>query len=197
MKKLLDPKKVDKFFDILDRLDRTAQDHYLGIDKLNPDSKPCQQDIFVKRTVAKWFKNKKYKWLRSVGSGWYKNVGGMRGGDEYKVKQYNYVSTATPTFDYGRRNTVSVNFSRASGIKNENVELDAYDAKKIIAEPISQEKYDSVKDLFKFDVEGYVETEKVENLLREALIKGVTMDIKEYSNEDVEKWIKDSLIKLY
>jgi hypothetical protein len=53
--------KVKKFFTILKRMNRSIPiigDIYKGHDKSNPDISLCQKEVFVNRTIAKWFKSK-------------------------------------------------------------------------------------------------------------------------------------------
>lgn len=56
--RLFDPQRVSKFFSILQKMGRMCNTLYKGHDKLNPDSVPCDKEIFVNRTIAKWFKGK-------------------------------------------------------------------------------------------------------------------------------------------
>ena len=62
MTKLFTIEQVKKFFDILSRLERSSCNWYKGWDKLNPDIFPCQQAVFVKRTIGKWLVNKPLIW---------------------------------------------------------------------------------------------------------------------------------------
>lgn len=61
--KLFDENKVKKFFDILERLDDgfpndETKQIYKGYEKNNPDVVYSQRDVFVNRTINKWFKGK-------------------------------------------------------------------------------------------------------------------------------------------
>jgi hypothetical protein len=61
---LFDTERVKKFFDILSRLGRHEEDRYKGYDKNNPHYSPCEKEIFVKRTIKKWFKGKYLIWWK-------------------------------------------------------------------------------------------------------------------------------------
>lgn len=58
--KLFNSKKVEKFFNILEKLDRHYNENgiYKGYDKNNPHITWCQQEVFVNRTLNKWFSEK-------------------------------------------------------------------------------------------------------------------------------------------
>lgn len=56
--KLFKPSEISKFFDILYKLGRATCLRYKGYDKLNPHMSPCEKEVFIKRTVHKWLKNK-------------------------------------------------------------------------------------------------------------------------------------------
>ena len=56
--KLFTTQQVKRYFNILDRLGRSCNSLYKGYDKLNPNSEPCQREVYVKRTIGKWLKNK-------------------------------------------------------------------------------------------------------------------------------------------
>lgn len=56
--KLFSPEKVEKFFNILEKLGRVCENRYKGYDKRNPHIFSCEKEIFVKRTLNKWLKNK-------------------------------------------------------------------------------------------------------------------------------------------
>lgn len=50
--------QVKRFFDKLGKQSRTVENKYLGYDKKNPEYAPCGREVFVKRTINKWLKNK-------------------------------------------------------------------------------------------------------------------------------------------
>lgn len=52
---LFDTQKVKKFFDILAKLGRVIEERYDG---------SCEREIFVNRTINKWFKNKYFIWYK-------------------------------------------------------------------------------------------------------------------------------------
>lgn len=56
--KLFTTKEIQKYFNILHRLKRESCNWYKGYYTNNSDYAPCQQDIFIHRTINKWFKNK-------------------------------------------------------------------------------------------------------------------------------------------
>ena len=56
--KLFTTEQVKRFFDILSKLKRESCDWYKGYYENNPDFAVCQQDVFVNRTINKWFKGK-------------------------------------------------------------------------------------------------------------------------------------------
>lgn len=59
--RLFDKDKVKKFFNILGKKKRYYKadyNIYKGYDKNNPDYNYCEQDVFVNRTVHKWFSGK-------------------------------------------------------------------------------------------------------------------------------------------
>jgi len=58
MTKLFKTEHIKKFFDILSKLERSSCERYKNWDKLNPDNTPCAQEVFIKRTISKWFNNK-------------------------------------------------------------------------------------------------------------------------------------------
>lgn len=53
-----DKKKVKKFFNILTKLERFQVERYKGYNKKNPDWIPCSKEIFINRTIHKWFAGK-------------------------------------------------------------------------------------------------------------------------------------------
>ena len=56
--KLFTSEQVRKFFNKLSNQKRENQEIYKGYNKLNPDHSPCGREVFVNRTVNKWFKDK-------------------------------------------------------------------------------------------------------------------------------------------
>lgn len=56
--KLFTTKQIKRFFDILARLKRESCEWYKGYYPNSPDYEPCQQDVFINRTINKWFKGK-------------------------------------------------------------------------------------------------------------------------------------------
>lgn len=58
MTKLFKKDKINKFFDILSRLERAQCDWYKGIDKHNKKDAFCQREIFINRTIGKWLRGK-------------------------------------------------------------------------------------------------------------------------------------------
>lgn len=56
--KLFTTEQVKRFFDILFRLQRESCGWYKGYYPNSPDYEPCQQDVFINRTINKWFKGK-------------------------------------------------------------------------------------------------------------------------------------------
>jgi len=55
---LFNIKKVKKFFDILSKLERHSVERYKGYNSKNPDWTPCSKEVFVNRTINKWFSGK-------------------------------------------------------------------------------------------------------------------------------------------
>jgi hypothetical protein len=100
---LFDSEKVKKFFDILSRLNRHQEERYKGYDKNNPNFTPCEKEVFVKRTIKKWYSGKYFVWYRkSEQTGVYykcfvsvSNIMFYLGyGDEIEVYYYDYSSPA-------------------------------------------------------------------------------------------------------
>lgn len=56
--RLFTTEQIKRFFDKLSNKDRICSKLYRGIDKLNPDREPCEKEIFVERTIRKWFSGK-------------------------------------------------------------------------------------------------------------------------------------------
>lgn len=56
--KLFTTKQVQRYFNILHRLERNSCSWYKGHYSKDSDFALCQQDVFIHRTVNKWFKNK-------------------------------------------------------------------------------------------------------------------------------------------
>lgn len=192
MKKFFKVKDVKKFFAILDRLDRTSQDHYLGWDKLNPTLKPCQQQVFIERTVAKWFYGRRFKIVEEAGTGFYKTTDSGWESKEIKMKRFAYISLARPRFNYGYSNAVKVNYSDASK-PNQMHTLDVtYNfALSLQAEEISEEEFKKVKSMFTYYVDGFVEVDKVRELLEKSLLHAATTKIEDLKIYDyVDKVMK-------
>ena len=190
MNKLFDSKKVEKFFNILDRLDRTCQKHYKGIDPLNPDSEPCQQDIFVKRTVAKWFPSKCYRIIEEVSIGFFEHT-------DYKMKRYAFINTARPHFIYGHNNKVMVNFSYASNVgKMGSIEFDYHTALNFKAELITSERYREISSLFEYNPEKLLDPQAVEDLVNRAIVKGATTEIEDFNYADIHVWVDKEIKKI-
>lgn len=143
MKEFFDREKVDKFFDILDRMGRIVCDRYKGRDKLNPDSAPCEKDVFIQRTVAKWFPSLTLKILVSEPTGW-KNANN----NDITIPVYQYISTAKPHFNYGHDDEIIVNYNSASCTKMRSFHFDRWFSKYFKAELISSEEYKKIRDLF-------------------------------------------------
>lgn len=56
--KLFTTEQVKRFFNILESKERAQCERYKGIDKANPNRVPCEKEIFVDRTINKWFNSK-------------------------------------------------------------------------------------------------------------------------------------------
>lgn len=56
--KLFTAEQIKRYFDRLSQKGRNCSKLYKGIDKLNPDREPCEKEIFVERTLRKWFAGK-------------------------------------------------------------------------------------------------------------------------------------------
>lgn len=56
--KLFTTEQIKRFFDKLYSKGRNCCELYKGIDKLNPDRTPCEKEVFVNRTLKKWFSGK-------------------------------------------------------------------------------------------------------------------------------------------
>lgn len=50
--------QIKRYFDKLSEKGRNCNKLYKGIDKLNPNREPCEKEIFVERTLKKWFSGK-------------------------------------------------------------------------------------------------------------------------------------------
>ena len=104
--KLFNHKDVRKFFDILERLGRGTEKRYKGFDKLNPDYSPCEKEVFVKRTISKWFKGKHLIYFSKEKYGEY-------------IKQYLYITKVSYYLGWGEEIEVGVlDYSRPYDIFN-------------------------------------------------------------------------------
>lgn len=56
--RLFTTEQIKRYFDRLSNKGRNCSKLYKGIDKLNPDREPCEKEIFVERTIRKWFSGK-------------------------------------------------------------------------------------------------------------------------------------------
>ena len=50
--------QIKRYFDKLSEKGRNCNKLYKGVDKLNPNREPCEKEIFVERTLKKWFSGK-------------------------------------------------------------------------------------------------------------------------------------------
>lgn len=139
MEPYFDKEKVRKFFDILNRMGRVNEKKYIGRDKLNPDKEPCEKDVFIQRTVGKWFPSLILKILVEEGI-W---------GSKVMLPIYKYISTAKPHFSYGHYDCVDVNYSTASDLGLHSFKFDYNYAMGFLAEEITLEQYNEIKNLFR------------------------------------------------
>jgi hypothetical protein len=119
---LFNIKNLRKFFDILDRMGRVVENRYQGYDKKNPHMSPCEKEVFVNRTLNRWFKNKYLVWYRkSEQTGLfyrsYISITNIRfalgWGDDLEVYYYDY---SNPVDVW---NSVKLNFNDISGLEGE------------------------------------------------------------------------------
>ena len=157
IKPLFNKEILRKYFDILYRLDRTCQSHYKGRDKLNPDKEPCQQDVFVQRTLRKWLSGKYYKIV-----------------DTTDTPKYAYIALGGVSFYYGYGEEIQIVIIRASGgfevkkvshndlFKLEGVEITVEEWSKVAKLFLIPEDYESEYARFK-----RLRDEKLKKLIEE------------------------------
>lgn len=131
-------KQIKKFFNVLDKLNRSVCNYYLGYDTLNPHIAPCQRQVFVNRTIGKWFTNKYYNYWE---------------GKEYKSKIFKYINNDKIIYYLGYGNEVTFNYSdAANGFNlNNSFKISHNDALNLIGVEITKEKFNEINELFKYE----------------------------------------------
>lgn len=167
MEPLCNSKKVSKFFAILANLDRTSQKRYAKRNEFSTRYGHCEQEVFVERTIGKWFRDKCFIWIENAETGFYQE-------DELnsynqipvKYKQVRYIQVMRPEYILGYGNKIRVRFYDASrpSLLNNEIELGHNEALELTAEKISPAKFKSILKLF-------VHTEKEVKLEKEKLGK--------------------------
>lgn len=91
---IFNPVKVKKFFDILSRLNRVVENRYKGYFKNNPHISPCEKEVFVNRTLNKWFKDSYFIWWKNS--------------EQTKLQQKVYISISNIKFYLGYSNEIEI-----------------------------------------------------------------------------------------
>ena len=146
IKEFFTPKQVSRYFDILSKMDRHCGEQYLGYDKLNPTSKPCQKDVFVKRTVGKLFAGRMFLWIENAPTGWQSND------KEFKIKRKRYISIANVRFALGWNDDVVVTYYEASNPHKINeLSVSHNSALRLEGKEISSKEFSKIFKLFYYD----------------------------------------------
>jgi hypothetical protein len=149
MNYLIPDNKVRKFFNILYRLDRTCQKQYKGADPLNPDSAWCQQEVFVRRTVDKWFHGKCFKLRQMMETGFWTPMEGLHS-NPIKLPQYRYIRINRIAYMLGYGQEIEVRISDATKPVSitEAFSLNHNETLGLMGEEITEEQFKEVENLF-------------------------------------------------
>lgn len=154
MDKLFTVKQVKRFFALLEAKERTCTSYYKGYDKLNPTYEPCAQDIFVRRTIAKWFGGKSYKHIAKVKTGYFKrdndNLDGFMHAEEVMAEKIQYIFIVRISFSYGYGTKIDVSYIDAVNPhgKLSNFELTHNSALRLLGIEISEKEFSKVMKMF-------------------------------------------------
>jgi hypothetical protein len=151
MEPLFNSYKVSKFFATLASLDRTSQKRYAKRNEFSTRYGHCEQEVFVERTIGKWFKDKCFIWIENAETGFYQE-------DELnstnqipiKYKQVRYIQIMRPEYVLGYGNKIRVRFYDASrpSLLNNEIEIDHNVALVFLAEEITPAKFKSILKIF-------------------------------------------------
>jgi len=144
MQPLFDASKVNKFFDIMERLDRHCATYYRGWDKNNPDSEPCQKEVFIKRTISKMHKLC-FKLIYEMDSGFTCDR------KPITFPMLRYVSIGMPRFYHGYSDQIEISFGDATNAKLHFKNFHRNEVLNLIGEIINVVEYMSIVDMFKVE----------------------------------------------
>ena len=102
--KLFTVEQIKRWFNLLLEKERHQTERYKGYDKNNPHITPCSQEVFIKRTLNKWFSGK-YLVLYSVNE----NTG-------IQYKRYIYIGSIRHRLGYG--DDLSINIIDYADLSN-------------------------------------------------------------------------------
>jgi hypothetical protein len=107
---MFEKQKVDKFFSILSKMGRIVEKRYTGYDKESSTQNFCEKEIFVRRTVNKWFKSKFFIWYRKS--------------DQFGILYKSYVSVTNISYNLGWGEQLIINlhdYTRPYDIVNQHL----------------------------------------------------------------------------
>lgn len=154
MEKLFARKDIIRFFNLLEQKERSCVSYYRGIDGVNLDYEPCAQDVFVKRTIGKWFGGKAYKHIAKVKTGYFTRdddtLGGFMNSEEVMAEKVQYVFIVRLSFSYGYGTKIDVSYIDAANPhgKLSEFSLTHNSALGLLGVEISEEEFTKVMKMF-------------------------------------------------
>ncbi|MHA1483127.1 MAG: hypothetical protein ACTSQA_06795 [Candidatus Heimdallarchaeaceae archaeon] len=153
MNRLFTSVQVSKFFHILWKLERFNAKYYKGI--YGGDHEPCQKDVFIRRTVNKWFSGKCYKQLEAVKTGISitSDVGFGRS-KPVMSEQVRYIKITSIRFNYGHGDDFTVSYRDASKPSElfKGFKLGHNESLRLVGEEISDKEFETISKMFQFDI---------------------------------------------
>ena len=143
MDNLFSREKVSKFFDMLENKGDHLEKRYKGCDKDNPDYGISEKEMFVRRTVGKWFRDRYFKIIEDAKTGF------GSGYNEITIKRYEYLCTGMISCCLGYSRDIKVVINRAGSAKFfDDIVLTREMCLNMKGETLSKEKYKEIKDLY-------------------------------------------------
>ena len=140
MKLIFNKTEIDKFFDILSRMDRHVAKYY----DYEGSYDSCQKSVFVRRTIGKLY-GKLYKLIVNEDTGW------TIGGKQCKLPIIQYVSIAKPHYNLGHGDVITVNYQMPYTSKMRSFEFDRWNIGEMIGDEITSKQYNEIGNLFKVE----------------------------------------------
>lgn len=138
-------KQVKRYFDILDRLERSCGEYY--------KDKDCQRTVFVRRT----FKNFHRYWAFQFDepTGFFASTNGWDS-EEIKIPIVQYISIANISYYLGYGQEIQVMYWMAGSHKLQSMKIGHNEALRLKGKKITKEKYNKIASMFLVNEEEQV-----------------------------------------